>query len=334
SNGATKAPSTRTGPSSCPGSDSTAWTPHPPRSRPVTDTRARTLWRSWTGRGGQPSIKMQYCIAKHGRGHPPTNHESPARLQPDEALSPPNGTDPSMATATVHTRTELRVFYSLVLGLALYGQSTGASSWLVPDDASHLQAALLWVLVIAFVLVLELGAVVLLRRAETQRRAGERAWVAIFAAIVLAGGAAGLSWIGHWGTSTSAQIQSWAFAGATLLGVLVWAIMADLSIDATVSRHRAVESAVRRYVKDLSMDGSEKAVLLATMDVRMITQLITGGPDALGGADGRDRNVRIAHILARAIDPDTWHGQEAKPAAKKAAGAAAPAPALVSTPAS
>lgn len=239
-----------------------------------------------------------------------------------------------MATATVHTRTELRVFYSLVLGLALYGQSTGASSWLVPDDASHLQAALLWVLVIAFVLVLELGAVVLLRRAETQRRAGERAWVAIFAAIVLAGGAAGLSWIGHWGTSTSAQIQSWAFAGATLLGVLVWAIMADLSIDATVSRHRAVESAVRRYVKDLSMDGSEKSVLLATMDVRMITQLITGGPDALGGADGRDRNVRIAHILARAIDPDTWHGQEAKPAAKKAAGAAAPAPALVSTPAS
>ena len=239
-----------------------------------------------------------------------------------------------MATATVHTRTELRLFYGLVLGLALYGQSTGASSWLIPDDASHLQAALLWVLVIAFVLVLELGAVVLLRRAETQRRAGERAWVAIFAAIVLAGGAAGLSWIGHWGTSTSAQIQSWAFAGATLLGVLVWAIMADLSIDATVSRHRAVESAVRRYVKDLSMDGSEKAVLLATMDVRMITQLITGGPDALGGADGRDRNVRIAHILARAIDPDTWHGQEAKPAAKKAAGAAAPAPALVSTPAS
>jgi hypothetical protein len=239
-----------------------------------------------------------------------------------------------MATATVHTRTELRVFYSLVLGLALYGQSTGASSWLVPDDASHLQAALLWVLVIAFVLVLELGAVVLLRRAETQRRAGERAWVAIFAAIVLAGGAAGLSWIGHWGTSTSAQIQSWAFAGATLLGVLVWAIMADLSIDATVSRHRAVESAVRRYVKDLSMDGSEKSVLLATMDVPMITRLITGGPDALTDADGRDRNVRIAKILAVAIDPDTWHGQDAKPAAKKAAGAAAPAPALVSTPAS
>lgn len=239
-----------------------------------------------------------------------------------------------MATATVHTRTELRVFYSLVLGLALYGQSTGASSWLVPDDASHLQAALLWVLVIAFVLVLELGAVVLLRRAETQRRAGERAWVAIFAAIVLAGGAAGLSWIGHWGTSTSAQIQSWAFAGATLLGVLVWAIMADLSIDATVSRHRAVESAVRRYVKDLSMDGSEKSVLLATMDVRMITQLITGGPDALGGADGRDRNVRIAHILARAIDPDTWHGQEAKPAPKKPAPTPAAAPELVRTPAS
>lgn len=239
-----------------------------------------------------------------------------------------------MATATVHTRTELRLFYGLVLGLALYGQSTGASSWLIPDDASHLRSAFLWVLVIAFVLVLELGAVVLLRRAETQRRAGERAWVAIFAAIVLAGGAAGLSWIGHWGTSTSAQIQSWAFAGATLLGVLVWAIMADLSIDATVSRHRAVESAVRRYVKDLSMDGSEKSVLLATMDVRMITQLITGGPDALAGADGRDRNVRIAHILARAIDPDTWHGQDAKPAAKKAAPTPAAAPDLVRTPAS
>lgn len=234
-----------------------------------------------------------------------------------------------MATATVHTRTELRVFYSLVLGLALYGQSTGASSWLVPDDATRLRSALLWVLVIAFVLVLELGAVVLLRRAETQRRAGERAWVAIFAAIVLAGGAAGLSWIGHWGTSTSAQIQSWAFAGATLLGVLVWAIMADLSIDATVSRHRAVESAVRRYVKDLSMDGSEKSVLLATMDVPMITRLITGGPDALTDADGRDRNVRIAKILAVAIDPDTWHGQDAKPAPKKPAPtpAAAPAPA-------
>ena|SRR5690606_32214070 len=231
-----------------------------------------------------------------------------------------------MDTATVqHTRRELRVFYGLVLGLALYGQSTGASSWLVPDDASRLRSALLWVLVIAFVLVLELGAVVLLRRAETQRRAGERAWVAIFAAIVLAGGAAGLSWIGHWGTSTSAQIQSWAFAGATLLGVLVWAIMADLSIDATVSRHRAVESAVRRYVKDLDMDGSEKSVLMATLDVPMVTRLITGGPDALAGADVRDRNVRIARILAVAIDPDTWHGQDAKLAAS--ARTAAPKPA-------
>lgn len=235
-----------------------------------------------------------------------------------------------MATATVHTRTELRIFYALVLALALYGQSTGASTWLIPTNAGPLQTAALWLLVIAFVLVLELGAVVLLRRAETQRRGGQPAVVAILAAIALALAAAGLSWAGHWGPSTADQIRAFAFAGSTLLGVIVWAIMADLSIDPTVARHRSVQSAVRRYIRDLSMDASEKAVLLATMDVPAITALITGGPDGLDAADGRDRNVRIARILARAIDPDTWHGP--KPAPKPVKAAAVPAPRAVAAP--
>lgn len=235
-----------------------------------------------------------------------------------------------MAAPTVHTRAELRVFYGLVLALALYGQSTGASSWLIPPDAGALHAAALGLLVVAFVLVLELGAVVLLRRAEAQRRAGQKAAVAILAAIALALAAAALSWIGHWSPDLSDQIQAWAFAGSTLLGVIVWAIMADLAIDATVARHRSVAGAVRRYIKDLAMDDSEKAVLLATMDVPMITGLITGGPDTLEAADSRDRNVRIAKILAKAIDPDTWHGDTPKPAAPKApepkAAAAKPKP--------
>lgn len=208
-----------------------------------------------------------------------------------------------------HARTELRVFYSVVLILALFGQSSGASSWLIPKDANEAQTFLYWLLVFAFVAVLELGAVVLLRRAETQRRNGQRAWIAILTAIALALGAAALSWAGHWGHAIHEQIQAWAFAGSTLLGVIVWAIMADLSIAAGVAQNRAVREAVRRYIKALEMDAAEKAVLLATVNIPLITRWIIEGPDSVEGA-GHERDIRIARILAKAIDPATWHGHQ------------------------
>lgn len=207
-------------------------------------------------------------------------------------------------------RTELKVFYALVLALALYGQSTGASSWLVPDHAGTLQKTLLWVLVLAFVAVLELGGVVLLRRAEAQRRGGQRAAVAILTAIAIALGASGLSWIGHWSPALADQIQAWAFAGSTLLGVVVWAIMADLSIDPLVDRYRAVRVAIVRYVKGLPMDAAEKAVLTATLDIPFITRYITEGPGAVEGVRAHPRNARIAQILAEVIDPEAWHKTE------------------------
>jgi len=216
-----------------------------------------------------------------------------------------------------HARTELRVFYAVVLILALFGQSSGASSWLIPQDANEVQRFLYWLLVFAFVAVLELGAVVLLRRAETQRRAGQRAWIAILTAIALALGAAALSWAGHWGPVIHEQIQAWAFAGSTLLGVIVWAIMADLSIAAHVAQNRAVREAVRRYIKALEMDGAEKAVLLATVNIPLITRWIIEGPDSVEGV-GHERDIRIARILAKAIDPATWHGQELAPKMKPA----------------
>lgn len=219
-----------------------------------------------------------------------------------------------MASSTVpaHGRAELRIFYVVVLVLALFGQSSGASSWLIPPDANQAQTLLYWLLVFAFVAVLELGAVVLLRRAETQRRAGKRAWIAILTAIVLAVGAAALSWAGHWGPEAHEKIQAWAFSGSTLLGVVVWAIMADLSIAEHVSQRRAVRDAVRRYVKSLTMDNAEKAVLIATMNIPLITKWILDGPGAVEG-QGHERDLRIAAILATAIDPDTWHGLQAPP---------------------
>lgn len=233
-----------------------------------------------------------------------------------------------------HARTELRIFYGVVLILALFGQSSGASSWLIPPDANEAQKLLYWLLVFAFVAVLELGAVVLLRRAETQRRAGQRAWIAILTAIALALGAAALSWVGHWGPATHEKIQAWAFSGSTLLGVIVWAIMADLSIAEHVAQHRAVRDAVRRYVKALTMDNAEKAVLIATMNIPLITRWILDGPGAVEG-QGHERDLRIAAILATAIDPDTWHGHQGPVAAAtpKAPVASAPKPAPVTRPA-
>lgn len=233
-----------------------------------------------------------------------------------------------------HARTELRVFYVVVLVLALFGQSSGASSWLIPPGTNEIQRSLYWVLVVAFVAVLELGAVVLLRRAETQRRNGQRAWIAILTAIALALGAAALSWAGHWGPTIHEQIQAWAFAGSTLLGVIVWAIMADLSIDAQVARNRAVREAVRRYIRALQLDGAEKAVLLATVNIPLITRWIMEGPDSVEGT-GHERDIRIAGILATAIDPETWHGHELDvtiPKAPLAAKKPAPVPAPVEEP--
>ncbi|MEU5157276.1 hypothetical protein [Glycomyces sp. NPDC021274] len=236
-----------------------------------------------------------------------------------------------MTSTKAHARTELRIFYGVVLILALFGQSSGASSWLIPPDANEAQTILYWLLVFAFVAVLELGAVVLLRRAETQRRAGQRAWIAILTAIALALGAAALSWAGHWGPEVHEQLQAWAFSGSTLLGVIVWAIMADLSIAEHVAQHRAVRDAVRRYVKALTMDNAEKAVLIATMNIPLITRWILDGPAAVEG-QGHERDLRIAAILATAIDPNTWHGHQvpaqvdAAPVAEPVAPVQAPAP--------
>src|SRR5690606_5074404 len=44
---------------------------------------------------------MQYCIAKHGRGHPPTNNESPAGRQPGRGPLTTEGLGPSMADPTL-----------------------------------------------------------------------------------------------------------------------------------------------------------------------------------------------------------------------------------------
>jgi hypothetical protein len=192
---------------------------------------------------------------------------------------------------------ELIVFYVLVLILAFYGQASGTSNWLIPDDADVPELLVLGALVIAFVLVLELGTVALLRRAEARLRAGDRARVAIVAATLLALGAATLSFVGHWGDSDVERIQSFAFAGTTLLGFTVWTIMSDLRKDPFVVRRGIVRDAVQQFIKNVPIDQKYKNMLIATADYDTIADSVT-----------RDlANEQIANILTQAIAPETWN---------------------------
>lgn len=193
---------------------------------------------------------------------------------------------------------ELVIFYVLVLVLAFYGQASGTSSWLIPGDAEWAELLLLGALVIAFVLVLELGTVALLRRAEALRQAGARAGGVIVAATVLALGAATLTFVSHWGPADVEKIQSFAFAGTTMLGFTVWTLMSDLRMDPFVVRRGIVHDAVQQFIKDVPLDPKFKAMLIATADYDTIADSVT-----------RDlANEQIAKILTQAIAPATWSG--------------------------
>jgi len=205
---------------------------------------------------------------------------------------------------------KLRVFYALVLLLAFYGQAGGVEGWLIPKDAETIEQVGLWVLVLAFVLVLELGTVVLLSRAQELRHAGEPAAVMIIAATILALGAATLSFVGHWEDN---RIQACAFAGITLLGFVIWLFMSDLREQPFITRRRTVKAAVEQFIKDLDLDAKFKKLVMASVDFDNIADAITRGME----------NDLIAEKLGKAIAPAAWNvsgeeGQEAQAAAQAA----------------
>jgi hypothetical protein len=208
---------------------------------------------------------------------------------------------------------KLRIFYVLVLVLAFFGQAGGVEGWLIPTDADGFDEFLLWLLVVAFVLVLELGTVVLLSRAQELRHAGEPAGWMIFAATVLAFGAAALSFVGHWGPKQEDKIQACAFAGITLLGFLIWLFMSDLKEQPFITRRRTVKAAVEQFIKDLDLDAKYKKLVMASVDFDNIADAVTRGME----------NDLIADMLGRAIAPAAWNVEDDEDAAQARAEAEA-----------
>lgn len=225
--------------------------------------------------------------------------------------TPPNGMTKRPTKDPIPVK--LGIFYTLVLLLAFFGQAGGVEGWLIPSNAEGLTWVLLWGLVLAFVLVLELGTVVLLTRAEELRHHGKPAAVMIGAATVLALGAATLSFFGHWGEERADQIQACAFAGVTLLGFVIWLFMSDLREQPFIARRRTVRAAVKQFIKDLDLDDRYKNLVMASVDFDTIADDITRNM----------ANELIADMLGKAIAPAAWHVEDENNEQARAEAAAA-----------
>jgi hypothetical protein len=110
-----------------------------------------------------------------------------------------------------------RLFYFVVLAVALVGSSTAAQDWLFDGKPAkwHLLAALV------AVAVYELGAVAVSRFADQRRQLGERALVARIASASLAAGAIAAQALGHDEKGPAAF-----FAGVSLTGYVIYLLEA------------------------------------------------------------------------------------------------------------
>jgi hypothetical protein len=110
-----------------------------------------------------------------------------------------------------------RLFYFVVLAVALVGSSTAAQDWLFDGKPAkwHLPAALV------AVAVYELGAVAVSRFADQRRQLGERALIARVASASLAAGAITAQALGHDETGPAAF-----FAGVSLTGYVIYLLEA------------------------------------------------------------------------------------------------------------
>lgn len=201
-----------------------------------------------------------------------------------------------------------RAFYGIVLFLAMVGQFTAAVSWVhlprpegdwvVDTPVPHFISFAEILVSLAFVLVLELGAVVLLLLAAERLHQGRRgsAIAALAASLALGVTAGFITFQGHWGDSTPEQLSAVGFLLVTAIGYTVALITMDWRESAENKRARAVRAAVRRYIKSLSLADADRDVLLATLDEDTIARDITDGLD----------NASIAERLSAAIDPSGW----------------------------
>jgi hypothetical protein len=123
----------------------------------------------------------------------------------------------SVLAAQLTGRT-IRVFYGVVLVVALVGSSTAAREWLLGDPAAGKVAPWWWLpAALVAVCVYELGAVAVSRFADHRRQLGERAIIARAASAALAGGAIAAQYLGHTNPGQAAF-----FAGVSATGYVIY----------------------------------------------------------------------------------------------------------------
>lgn len=151
-----------------------------------------------------------------------TKTATPAPTAAAPAIGPAVPTAARAAITAQLTGRTNRLFYFVVLVVALVGSSTAAREWLIgdgkpghPDRWWYLPAALV------AVAVYELGAVAVSRFADQRRQLGERAMVARVASAALAGGAITAQFLGH--DSTGPAVF---FAGVSLTGYVIYLLEA------------------------------------------------------------------------------------------------------------
>jgi hypothetical protein len=192
-----------------------------------------------------------------------------------------------------------RLFYFVVLAVALVGSSTAAQSWLIGDKGTaathwwHLPAALV------AVAVYELGAVAVSRFADQRRQLGERAGVARVASASLAGGAITAQYLGHADTGPAVF-----FAGVSATGYVIYLL------EAAANRRDALRQALKladtppayglgQWLRHPGITRRARALFLANAEARLTDQSLTplGRVSSLNAAADQVRDEkRLAAI--------------------------------------
>lgn len=142
---------------------------------------------------------------------------------PGTETAPPAPSAARTAIAAQLTGRTNRLFYFVVLAVALVGSSTAAREWLLGNPEKG-ETASWWFLPLALVAVAvyELGAVAISRFADQRRQLGERAVIARAASAALAAGAIAAQLFGHWPDLGPAVF----FAGVSLTGYVIYLLEA------------------------------------------------------------------------------------------------------------
>ena len=189
----------------------------------------------------------------------------------------------------LHTRVVMYVAYGVALVVSIYGQYHGMQRWMTGME--DMPQWLLIGITGAMIVLLDCAFLAFTSHMAHQRQQGERARFTIGAMTLTGSLSIGVSFFGHWSPEYSGRMQAVGFAGASLLGILLYLGITPLSEDPRRVKARNVHKALVAHFDEVQMEETLRNVILQTLDLEKVTALLCDRMDNEGYAD------RIASMM-------------------------------------